>query len=111
MTAAFLDDWLRFLLGLQKHIKNLQPEDQAVKVGAAAQCLHEPCCVLACCQHGNELGCALAGMAGSLFDHAAGKQVAVDAVVTMPAHSPLTSFCGRIAVSAPAVSAPAVSAA
>ncbi|KAL4856914.1 hypothetical protein ACK3TF_002954 [Chlorella vulgaris] len=32
MTAAFLDDWLRFLLGLQKHIKNLQPEDQAVKV-------------------------------------------------------------------------------
>ncbi len=48
MTAAFLDDWLRFLLGLQKHIKNLQPEDQTVKVGAAAQCLHEPCCVLAC---------------------------------------------------------------
>ena len=35
ISEAFLSAWHAFLLGLQKHIKNMQPEDQAVKVGCA----------------------------------------------------------------------------
>ena len=35
VREAFLSAWHTFLMGLQKHIKNMQPEDQAVKVGWA----------------------------------------------------------------------------